>query len=167
MMQKRKVKQTIIVTLPGGGHTSEMLELTKHLGNFFKYEYVFSRGENISKKKVIYPGKYFYMTRPRILARNWLLPLTFLVSFLESFLICIRSEAKVLVTAGPGLAIPLAFWFKFFGRKVIFIDDLSRVYEPSITGRIIQKLGLADRLFVQWEKLLQFYPSAKYSGKLL
>ena len=68
----------------------------------------------------------------------------------------------LVLTNGPatGLIVVLAAWFmKFWYGKAlegklysVYVESFARVSGLSLSGKIIDKLGLADRLLVQWEK---------------
>lgn len=68
----------------------------------------------------------------------------------------------LVLTNGPatGLIVVLVAWFmKFWYGKmvddklhIIYIESFARVSGLSLSGKIIDKLGLADRFIVQWEK---------------
>ena len=68
----------------------------------------------------------------------------------------------LVLTNGPanGLVVVLAarfitFWYgKIVGDKLhtIYVESFARVNGLSLSGKIIERLGLADRFIVQWEK---------------
>lgn len=68
----------------------------------------------------------------------------------------------LVLTNGPatGLVVVLAAWFmKFwYGKMVedklhtIYVESFARVSGLSLSGKIIDRLGLADKFLVQWEK---------------
>lgn len=58
--------------------------------------------------------------------------------------------------------IPLCLIAKLFGKKLIYIESFAKVSSPTETGRFLYKF--ADRFYVQWKPMLQFYPKAIYLG---
>jgi len=53
----------------------------------------------------------------------------------------------------------------FLGKKIVFIESLSRVKNPSLTGKFLYPIS--DLFLVQWKSLLKKYGSkAKYGGKV-
>jgi beta-1,4-N-acetylglucosaminyltransferase len=52
------------------------------------------------------------------------------------------------ISAGPGLAVPASIIAKILRKKVFFVEDCSRVYKASSSGKIIYRFS--DLFFVQW-----------------
>ena len=52
--------------------------------------------------------------------------------------------------------------WKIFKRKIIFIESFAKVNSPTLTGKLVYKF--ADRFYVQWEEMKEFYPNALYEG---
>jgi hypothetical protein len=52
-------------------------------------------------------------------------------------------------------------------KRTVFIESVTRVRKPTLTGRIISGLRLADRFFVQWPHLARMYRRAEYTGRLV
>jgi hypothetical protein len=51
--------------------------------------------------------------------------------------------------------------------RSIFIDSLTRVNRPSVTGRIVARLRLADHTFCQWPNAAAAIRGVEYAGRLL
>jgi len=51
-------------------------------------------------------------------------------------------------------------------KRTVFIETITRATKPTLTGRIISDLQLADRFFVQWPDLVRAYRQAEYAGRL-
>ena len=75
-----------------------------------------------------------------------------------------RPEAVVAVAAP--VSVPLFMVAKCLGIKRVFVDSLTRVSKPSITAHLIDRLHLADRLYVQWPEATDLYRRAEYEGRL-
>lgn len=73
-----------------------------------------------------------------------------------------REKPDVVVTTGALIAFPVCLLAKLRGAKIIYIESFARVYEKSLTGRLVYPF--ADLFLVQWESLLEHYPKAKYVG---
>ena len=78
-----------------------------------------------------------------------------------------KSKPDAIVGVAVPLSVPLAIAGKLFGKKVIFIESITRVAHPSITGRILDALALADRIYVQWSGSVNLYKNAIYKGTVL
>jgi hypothetical protein len=63
--------------------------------------------------------------------------------------------------------VPLCFWGKLAGKTTVFVESITRVKRPSLTGRILSRFRLCDRLFVQWPEAVKLYKGAIYDGAVL
>jgi hypothetical protein len=73
------------------------------------------------------------------------------------FVVCVASS----------MAIPLFIVARAAGVSTVFVESVTRVTQPSWTGRVLSRLGLCDRLYVQWPQAQSLYPGALYKGSLL
>ena len=160
-MRKRKV----LIVLGSGGHTAQMLRLVDLLGNRLKYEYIVLKDDPLSEKKIKIKGKVWKITRPRDYNTSlWKAVFKTMLSFFESIKIVLKSNACAIISAGPGIAVPLCYVGKFFGKKIIFIESWSRIWNLSRTGKLVYPIS--DLFFVQWEYLKNKYPKSIYAGRL-
>jgi len=70
------------------------------------------------------------------------------------------------LTVGFNLAIPLGIAARFRGVPSVFVESISRVTRPSVTGRVLSLLNLADRIYVQWPEATALYRRARYEGNI-
>lgn len=158
-------KPNVLFILGSGGHTAQMIELSKELKKNINYIYVIQNGDTISKSKIIYPGKKIYVNRPRELKDNKLNSVFKTTKlFFKALNIINKNKIDVVITAGPGIAIPFCYAGKLLGKKIIFIESWSRISKKSISGKLIYPIS--DLFFVQWKENLKNYPRAKYCGRL-
>ncbi len=75
-----------------------------------------------------------------------------------------KLRPQVIVTTGAALAVPFAWFGRLFGARVIFIESLCRITEPSLTLRLISPV--VDRVYVQWPELEAAFPTGRYVGGL-
>jgi beta-1,4-N-acetylglucosaminyltransferase len=89
-----------------------------------------------------------------------------LMNLYEAWKILRRERPNVILSTGAGPAVPFALIGKlFFGARVIFIETITRVNAPSLTGRLMY--WLADEFFYQWESLRRFFPRGHFLGRLI
>lgn len=94
--------------------------------------------------------------------RDW----KFFLNLWEAFRILWRERPHVILSTGAGPVVPFALVGKFiFGTKVIFVETITRIRKPSLTGRIMYLL--ADNFFYQWKPLAPFFPKGQCGGLLL
>ena len=84
--------------------------------------------------------------------------------FLSVSKLVLKYNIKIIITTGPGMAIPAALVAKLLRVEIIHIETWSRFSTYSLSGRIMYHL--ADKFYVQNESLLKLYPEAIYSGRL-
>ena len=59
-----------------------------------------------------------------------------------------RYRPDVLLSTGGGVTFPVFVVGKLVGARLIYVESLTRVDGPSLTGRLVYPL--VDRFFVQW-----------------
>lgn len=84
------------------------------------------------------------------------------------FVQCIRIVHKykpaVIISTGSYIAVPLFWWGKLYGAKLIFIESNAMVYSKTVTGKLVG--WMSDKVIVQWPEMLKVYPKAEYWGVL-
>ena len=86
------------------------------------------------------------------------------VIFIQSLIIFFKEKPDVVISTGVLSAIPMLFIGHFFKKKVIYIESFAKINSPTMTGKLIYKKHIADRFYVQWETMKEFYPDAIYLG---
>lgn len=88
--------------------------------------------------------------------------------YLKMFVQCIRIVHKykptVIISTGSYIAVPLFWWGKLYGSKLIFIESNAMVYSKTVTGKLVG--WVSDKVIVQWPEMLKVYPKAEYWGVL-
>ncbi len=126
----------ILITLGGGGHTEQMLRLSKQLVGRATIAYVVAN---------VITARWF-----RNVAR--------------ALRIVARSRPAAVVTAGPNFALPLLLVARLAGVPTIYVETWSRVRTKSLSGKFFYRF--VDRFYVQWREQLRIYPRAQFCGRL-
>lgn len=149
-----------------GGHLDEMLNIIEAFnGNdiFFITTKAPSTHGLSDDFKVYYTRRqYETHTKLAIYFRELFLMIKLVFNI---FIILLKENPKLIVSTGGGSTIPLFYWGKILGIKVMYIESLARVNNPSLTGRIVYPI--TDIFLVQWESMLKFYKKAKFWGRAL
>lgn len=91
-----------------------------------------------------------------------------LSAYLRMFVQCIRIMRKykpaVIISTGSYIAVPLFWWGKLYGAKLIFIESNAMVHNKTSTGKLVG--WISDKVIVQWPEMLNVYPNAEYWGVL-
>ena len=152
---------SILIVMGSGGHTKRGLELARHINE--KKSYVVPFEARVTKQKI--GKKYFSVISPRFKAKSniFLTILRTLFTFLHSFCLLLIIRPKLVITTGSGLSYPMLMMARMQRIKTVYIESPSRVYEPSITGRLL--MGKVDLWLAAWPDLAKKY-QVKYIGML-
>jgi UDP-N-acetylglucosamine:LPS N-acetylglucosamine transferase len=156
----------VLLVMGEGGHTKQCLRLAELMGSAdYRYSYILVAGDQVSRAKLVCPGAVYRVWRPGTTKSNRLLRALLLpISALQSAVAvaCIRPD--VVLSTGPGVAVPVCAAARMLGARIIFVEDFCRVRRLSLTGRLMR--SLADLYFVQWEDLRPVVPRAVYAGRV-
>jgi len=76
-----------------------------------------------------------------------------------------RTRPRVLLTTGAGVAVPFAWIARLRGARVVYVESLTRIEQPSLSCRLIAPV--ANRIYAQWPELAQTLKGARYAGNVL
>jgi UDP-N-acetylglucosamine:LPS N-acetylglucosamine transferase len=76
-----------------------------------------------------------------------------------------RFRPRAIVTAGAGIAVPFAWLARLFGTRVVYVESITRIDQPSLSCRLIAPV--ADRMYVQWPDLTGALPKARSVGNVV
>lgn len=94
--------------------------------------------------------------------RDW----KFFLNLWEAFVILRRERPTAILSTGAGPAVPFAIVGRaLFGTRVVFVETMTRVESPSMTGRLMYYL--AHDFFYQWPQLAKYFPKGTCGGLLV
>ena len=147
----------ICLLAAAGGHLTQLLQL-EELWKKYNYFYITEKTEitnNLQKKH-----KTYFITDP---LRN---PIYLFMNFLQSLIIILKENPNIIITTGGGIGLPICYLGRFLKKKIVFIESLSRIENPSVTGRLAYLIS--DLFLVQWKYLLKRYgKKAKFGGRVI
>lgn len=146
----------ICIACSAGGHLTELLELKEF---YSKHRHFFLTFERINSKNLAQEEKVYFITDPK---RN---PIKLIINFFQSLKIFFNEKPDVIISNGAGVAVPIAYIAKLFGKKIIFIESFCRVKTPSFSGKVFHPI--ADLFLVQWPQIDRKYRKAKYAGAVV
>jgi UDP-N-acetylglucosamine:LPS N-acetylglucosamine transferase len=159
-----KKKLNVLYILGSGGHTAQMIELSKDLKEKINYFYLIQKDDVLSQKKIIYPDKIIRIKRNADFNENKLnIFLKTIFSFFKAIKIINKNKINVIISCGPGVSIPFFYAGFLLRKKLIFIESWLRLTSKSISGKLIYLI--ANLFFVQWKENLTNYPKALYRGR--
>ncbi len=154
----------IAIVCSSGGHLVQALRCLKafapHEVILITYDTLTLVGFRHERIKRIYYVKYLGDTRLKV-------ALMLLLALATLFKIFLKERPRFLFSTGSEIAVPAFVLAKlFFRTKLIFLESLTRVKAPSLTGRIVYHI--ADCFLVQSQPLLRhFGRKAMFKGNLL
>ena len=151
-----KKNKKICFAASTGGHFEQLLMLKPLME---KYD-SFILTEKTSYKTSVKDTKMYF--HQQINRKEKLVIPKIIWNFIKSFWIFIKERPDVVVTTGVLAMIPMSVIAKKFGKKLVYIESFAKVTDPTKTGKFLYKY--ADRFYVQWESMLEFYPDAIYLG---
>lgn len=152
-VEKNKSGKICIVS-SCGGHLTEVRALLPVYG---KYEHFYVINDRIILPADMAARTYFIRHSER--------DLLFLFNLWEAYRILRRERPSLILSTGAGPIVPFALVGRIFSIPTVYIETLTRVTEPSLSGRIMYRL--ADRFIYQWETLERFFPRGIYGGPLI
>jgi len=155
VIPKNRLK--ICVACSTGGHLVEARQLAPVYEKYNHFYFTFSGGVAEELKKTSRVRDI-----PNIVRYN---PLSWIIGAVMSGYIALIERPDVVITTGAGIVVFFCAFAKLLGAKLIFIESMARIERPTLTARMLYPF--ADLFFVQWPDLLEFFPKAKYMGRLL
>lgn len=150
----------VLFIASAGGHLNELMQLEPM---FEKYDYYLITEKiksNMSLKKK-FGKKISYLvfgSKDHIFTY----PFKFFYNCLKTVFLFFKIRPKVIVTTGTHTAVPMCYFAKLFGRKIIFIETFANSTTKTLSGRLVYPI--ADLFIVQWESMLKLYPKAVFGG---
>lgn len=170
-IMRPKPGKTLMLILGSGGHTTEILRLIENWDG--PIIGVHASNDQLSKTRFLcqYTGTTFSVFRSRNVGQSYFTSIfTTIYSFLPAFWIIFRTNPDLIITNGPGTALPICY-SAFINKiltlhavKIVFVESICRTKTISLAGKLIYPI--TSEFYVQWEELREEYPRAKYLGLL-
>lgn len=153
-MKNKKMK--ICFAASSGGHF-EQLMLLKPLME--KYDsIILTEKTNYSLEST---GKKRYHLR-QVNRKEKLFIFSLISNAFKSLWIYIKERPKIVICTGVLAMIPMCLIVKLFGGQLIYIESFAKITSPTKTGEFLYKY--ADRFYVQWESMREFFPDSVFIG---
>ena len=136
-----------------GGHLTEVRCLREAYAAFDHF-YVVNERIELPQDMA---GRTFFITHAE---RDWRV----LWNLVEAWRILRRERPRLLLSTGAGPVVPFALVARCLRIPIVFVETMTRVRKPSLTGRLMYRL--ADDFFYQWEDLAEHFPRGRCGGPL-
>lgn len=150
-------KKKICLISSSGGHFEQLLTLRKLSENNDIFIVTEKTKYNRNDKKINH-----YVTQ--VNRKEILFIPKMICIFFKSLFIFFKEKPDVIISTGVLAALPMLFIGHMFKKKVIYIESFAKINSPTMSGNLIYKKHIADRFYVQWEPMKEFYPNAIYLG---
>jgi hypothetical protein len=159
----------VLVTITGGGFFWQSRSVARGLANGFALHYVTPEDPAVWRDRGLPDGVFHALPRLTTMADRspWRKALNLISSFRHALRILRALKPQAVVCVATSLAVPLCIASRLLGVRTVFVESITRVSAPSTTGRILGRLRLCDRLYVQWPEAERLYPGAEYHGTVL
>jgi UDP-N-acetylglucosamine:LPS N-acetylglucosamine transferase len=145
----------VCIVSSSGGHLTEV-KAFQHIYEKYKYFYVLNYQIDLPGDMI---GKTYFITHSE---RD----IKFFFNLYEAYLILKKNIPNVILSTGAGPAVPFAIIGKlFFKCKVVYIETITAVEKPSLTGKIMY--FLSDEFYYQWPTLKKYFPKGRYGGPII
>lgn len=164
-----KRNPSLLVVLGSGGHTGEMLSLTKSLdvSHYSKITLVHASSDALSASRAKqHFGKNIDkvtcvpVTRARSVHQSWISSIrTSLICLFQCLQIVHSTQPDLIVCNGPAICVMVgyaAFLLQVLGlchARTLYIESLARVSTLSLSGKLM--FPICNRFIVQWPQLAQ------------
>jgi beta-1,4-N-acetylglucosaminyltransferase len=170
-----------LIVLGSGGHTSEILYMTKYLNknqHFDPVWYCKASTDTTSKDRLYstlqetapsdHPTKVemYNIPRSREVGQSYISSIyTTIVALVFAFKLIYKLKPTCIICNGPGTCIPICMVTILYrvlnilpnaSTHVIFIESFCRVKTLSLTGRLLYRVS--DVFMVHWKELQDLYP---------
>lgn len=150
------MKKKLCFAASSGGHF-EQLSMLKPLMDEYESCVVTEKTEYRASIK----GQKMYYIH-QVNRKEKTMPFWMIMNTFKCIRILLVEKPDIVITTGVLAVIPLCLLAKLFGKRLVYIESFAKISSPTKTGKFLYKY--ADRFYVQWESMKQFYPNAIYLG---
>lgn len=152
------MRKKILMAASSGGHLEEVLAL-KELKDHYDAVLI---TEKTDYQVSFWQDRTYLM--PQVNRREFKSLVQYVGIFFSTLKILLSEKPDVVLSTGAMVAFPALLLGKILGKKIIFIECMFNVDEPTLTGKLTYKF--ADLFVVQWEDMLKVYPKAVLGGRV-
>ena len=154
MAKNRQLK--ICFAASSGGHYEQLLMLKPLMEKYKSFVLTEKTKYSADVKNI----KSYHVAQ--VNRKEWTFAFKLAWDMVKSLFIYLKERPDVVITTGVLAMIPMCLIAKLFRKKLIYVESFAKVTSPTETGKLLYKY--ADRFYVQWESMKEFYPDAIYLG---
>ena len=92
-------------------------------------------------------------------------PIRVIKVLVRSIVAILHERPNVVISTGAAAGCIMCFLGKMLGAKVLWIDSITNVERPSLSGRMVRYI--ADLFLTQWPAVAEDYDNAEYAGAII
>ena len=147
----------ICLAASAGGHLSQLLKLSE---SWDGHETFFISTTEVMKEKLRDYGNVYIAGEC-----NREHPFRVIAVFFRCLNAVLKEKPSIIISTGAAAGCMCCFIGKLLGAKIIWIDSITNVDKPSLSGRMVR--FIADLFIVQWPELTERYKKAEYVGQII
>lgn len=152
----RNKNKKVCFAASSGGHLEELLMLYPLMERYDSFIVTEKTAYEIAVPEI----RCYYLLQVNRVERSCLSRL--IVNSFRSLKIFVTECPDVVISTGVLATIPLCLLCRIFGKKLVYIESFANVRSPSRTGKLLYRF--ANRFYVQWPEMQEYYPKAVYRG---
>lgn len=155
-----------VVGLGGGGFHAESELILSQVNSELDCVLVFSgpNGGILRWNVTGEPKASYKVISPLLMGEGyWRLIYRLPLNFILAMYILIAQRVDVVFGVGTIQFIPFALAARLLGKQSWFFESVTRVKKPSLTGVILSKLPLANRVYYCWYTLSGYFKNGRLS----
>jgi UDP-N-acetylglucosamine:LPS N-acetylglucosamine transferase len=158
--------QVVLMVYGKGGHTAQMQRFINNAPEELKNRKLIALSDVTTKNKSFLEQFYCVEARDKFsyIKNTFVFILYFFWALVQMIRILCKYKVTGMISTGPGVAVVPAVICKLFGKKVIYFESWSRIYTPSLAGKIMYRI--ANVFFIQHNSMQKYYPQAIFAGRL-
>jgi UDP-N-acetylglucosamine:LPS N-acetylglucosamine transferase len=158
--------QVVLMVYGKGGHTAQMQRFLNNAPDELKDRKFIALSDITTKNKDFIEQFFCVEARDKFsyIKNTFVFIVYFFWALVQMIRILFKYKVTGLISTGPGLAVVPAAICRLCGKKVIYFESWSRIYTPSLAGKIMYRI--ANVFFIQHNSMQKHYPQAIYSGRL-
>lgn len=152
----------VLLVCSTGGHLLQLIALRGAWEEFSRVWVTFDKSDArslLADERVVFADGPTNRNFGLLAAKNHLLNLLTAVRLLRA------ARPKVVLTTGAGVAVPFAWVGRLLGARIVYVESLTRIEQPSLSCRLIAPV--ASRIYAQWPELSEAVPRARYLGSVV
>lgn len=158
-----------MISLGGGGHLWQSLSLIGNLDGEYEFCYISTTRSSPPRAGTIPEGRIYFVSDVATLetTSRWKMVAGLVKSFFGSLRVLRQAKPTVVICVGTAISVPILLATRFLRIPGVYIESVTRIHDLSLTGKIIHRLRLSERLYVQWPEVHSKYRSTVYQGTVM